>query len=85
MNHHIRQFLEQNQLILLREFPVLWKGWDCDFAWYLTENENCEKVLVATDHGNPYIAEPGELLERIEYYKNVTKQSEEILELLEKK
>ena len=79
---NIDQFLQQNQLTLIKSFPVLWRAWDCDSEWYLTQNLNGDKILVATDHDSPYIGSPEELKERIEYYKEVTKESEEILKEL---
>ncbi len=81
----IDQFLQKNQLTLIKSFPVLWRAWDCDSEWYLTQNTNGDKILVASDHGVPRIGSPEELEERIEYYKEITKESEEILKELESK
>jgi hypothetical protein len=80
-----KNFLQQNQLTLIKSFPVLWETWACDSEWYLTQNSNGDKILVATDHNSPYIGSPEELKERIEYYKEITKESEEILKELESK
>ena len=82
---NIEQFLKNNHLTLVKEFTVLWAGWDCDSEWYLTQNSNGDKILVATEHNSPYICNPEELKERIEYYKMITKESEEILKELEPK
>lgn len=82
---NINQFLKDNHLTLVKELTVLWAGWDCDSEWYLTENANGDKILVATNHGFPYIGSPEELKERIEYYKQITKVSEEVLKELESK
>ena len=82
---NIEQFLKNNHLTLVKEFTVLWAGWDCDSEWYLTQNSNGDKILVTTDHGLPCIGSPEELKERIEYYKEITKISEEILKELESK
>ncbi len=80
-----KKFLQQNQLTLIKSFPVLWRAWNCDSEWYLTQNSNGDKILVTTDHGLPCIGSSEELKERIEYYKEITKVSEEILKELESK
>jgi len=81
----IDQFLQKNQLTLIKSFPVLWRAWGCDSEWYLTQSLNGGKILVTSDHGSPRIGSPEELKERIEYYKEITKISEEILKELESK
>jgi hypothetical protein len=83
--YHIKEYLDTNNLTLIKSFPVLWEGWECDDKWYLTQNTNGDKILVASDHGLPRIGSPEELEERIEYYKEITKESEEILKELESK
>ena len=75
----IDQCLQKNQLTLIKSFPVLWRAWGCDSEWYLTQSLNGGKILVTSDHGLPRIGSPEELEERIEYYKEITKESEEIL------
>jgi len=80
-----KNFLQQNHLTLIKSFTVLWKGWDYDSEWYLTENGNGDKILVTTDHGLPCIGSSEELKERIEYYKEITKVSEEVLKELDSK
>jgi hypothetical protein len=82
---NIDQFLQKNQLTLIKSFPVLWEGWECDSEWYLTQNSNGDKILVASDFGRARLGSPEELKERIEYYKEITKISEEILKELESK
>jgi hypothetical protein len=81
----IDRFLEENHLTLLREFTVLWRGWDCDYKWYLTQNSSGAKILVVSDHCLLRIGSSEELEERIEYYKQITKESEEVLKELESK
>ena len=80
-----KNFLQQNHLTLIKSFTVLWRAWDYDSEWYLTQNSSGDKILVTSDHGLPCIGSPEELKERIEYYKEITKISEEILKELESK
>ena len=80
-----KNFLQQNHLTLIKSFTVLWKGWDYDSEWYLTENANGDKIFAVINYGSSYIGNLEELKERIEYYKEITKVLEEVLKEFESK
>lgn len=63
-------------------FPVLWHEWECDGTAHIMEKEDGTRYLQMTNHGDPYVADPKELKERLDYYKSVILDSEKALELL---
>lgn len=79
LDMYMRKFLKENKLTLVELFPVLYSGWDLDDTWCLCQRGNGEKVVVATSHGDPYIAERGALERKCEEYRSVLKQTELIL------
>jgi hypothetical protein len=34
LSYHIKEYLDTNNLTLIKSFPVLWEGWECDDKWY---------------------------------------------------
>ena len=63
-------------------FPVLYEGWDMDEEGYVKETENGDRYLVLTSHGREYKADPQELRDKIDEYRNAIKMSEHALSLL---
>ena len=82
---NIDQFLQKNQLTLIKSFPVLWEGWECDSEWYLTQNSNGDKILVVSDHSSLRIGQAYELEDKLEHYREVIEKTEEIMKELETK
>lgn len=76
-------WFEQQGLKIIKAFPVLWQGWECDSEWYLCERGNGEKVLVTSNHGDLRInASTLELQQKIHEYKAVLAESEEVLRVI---
>jgi hypothetical protein len=76
-------WFDKQGLKVLRSFPVLWKFWELDSEWYLCERENGERVLVTSDHEDLRIdASADELQQKIDEYKGVLAESEEIMRIL---
>ena len=70
-------------LEVLKEFPVLYRGWDCDGTGYIVRDGNRERVVL-TSHGSPYFAKIKELEEKISEYKNALQETEVALKKIKK-
>ena len=77
-----QEWFDKERLKIIKDFPVLWRGWECDSKWYLCETENGKKVLVETNHGSPFISTADSIEEKINEYKEVLAESEEVLRIL---
>ena len=77
-----QEWFDKEGLKIIAEIPVLWQGWECDSKWYLCETENGKKVLVETNHGSPFISTVESLEEKINEYREVLAESEEIMKIL---
>ena len=75
-------WFDKSGLTVLKSFPVLWNGWEMDNEWYLCERKNGQKVLVISDHEDFKIGSTSYLLLKIEEYKQVLAESEEIMNML---
>ena len=76
MTIYVKDFLNKNNLTLYSPIPVAWSGWECDSVWYICTDKDGNKVLVATDHGSPYIGSNKLLKERLKFYKDIASQTE---------
>ena len=83
LNIRVKQFFEKNNLTLIKSFPVLWDGWECDNEWYLCKDQTGKKVFVVTNNCIPHIGQAFELEDKIDYYREVLETTEEILKELE--
>lgn len=63
-------------------FAVLHTGWELDATAWVAELDNGQRVLVMSNHGNEYIAQPQELLEKIAEYENCIADSKRALDML---
>ena len=81
MNEQMRQFLFDNFFSLVKPFPVLWQEWECDGTWYLCTDSTGKHVFVLTEYGKPYVGTSKEVKERLNYYREVIRETEEVLEL----
>ena len=77
-----QEWLDKEGLKIIKDFPVLWQGWECDSKRYLCETENGKKVLVETNHGSPFISTVESLEEKISEYKEVLAETEEVLRVI---
>jgi glutamine synthetase type III len=64
------------------EFDILWSGWDCDSTGYIRKDDEGNNVLVLTSHGDEYLSDKSELIDQIEAYKQVIKETEKALGML---
>lgn len=65
------------------EFDVLYAGWDVDSKGYVVRDAEGVNRLVLSDHGRWYLAEPNELLERMQAYKSALMNSLDALVLID--
>lgn len=79
LSMYVQNFLTEKGLKLVESFPVYYSGWECDHTWYLCQNSAGQKVVVATNHGTPYIAKKSIVKQKCEEYRSVLKQTEAIL------
>ena len=77
-----QEWFDKEGLKIIKDFPVLWQGWECDSKWYLCETESGKKVLVETNHGSPFISTVESLEEKINEYKEVLAETEEVMRIL---
>jgi rhamnose utilization protein RhaD (predicted bifunctional aldolase and dehydrogenase) len=63
------------------EFPILHSGWDLDSIGYVVDN-NGSKILILTNHGVDYMADPYELETKIAEYQKTIMQTQKALTLL---
>ena len=82
MNDQITRYLQKNDLQLIEPFEVLWGAWDCDAEWYLCSHKDGYNVLVATNHGTPFIGTAEDLAYRIESYQHVLNKTQKVLSAL---
>jgi hypothetical protein len=66
----------------LLEFPVMYSGWECDEKGWVKERADGIRVIVLTDHGVPYEADPKVLRDRMDAYRDALAKSREALDLL---
>ena len=66
-------------------FPVLYEGWEMDENGYIKETDDGDRYLILTSHGMEYKADPQELRDKIDEYRNAIKMSEHALSLLTNK
>lgn len=60
---------------------VLWSGWECDnYAWLV--NDNGEKKIVASNHGDTYFTDKSFLEGKIKEYEDAINATKEMLSLL---
>ena len=83
LSYRIKEYLDTNNLTLIKSFPVLWEGWECDDKWYLCKDQSGKNVLVITHHNDPRIGGVYELEDKLENYRYVIEKTEEILKELE--
>jgi hypothetical protein len=74
-----QKFLKEKDLILVSTFQVYYSGWECDHIWYLCRNSGGKKVVVATNHGVPYIAQRQVVKQKCEEYRKALQETEAIL------
>lgn len=68
---------------LVKEFAVLWSGWECDSVGYVVKVEGIDSLqLLMSNHGFFDIVKDKNLQERISEYEEVLAASREALSLL---
>ncbi len=67
---------------IIFKFPVLWECWECDSEAWIMEKLDKTRYILMTNHGSKYIANKGELWDRIEEYKTVIRKTETALDIL---
>lgn len=68
---------------IVKEFKVLWLGWEMDNDAKVMERPDGSHYLLMTNHGGEYKAKRSELVDRITEYRQILLDSEEALNLLE--
>lgn len=63
------------------EFRVMYCGWEMDDLGWIVEDDDGEKKILLTSHGQEYIAEPDELLDSIAEYQDVIEETKQALAL----
>lgn len=64
---------------IVKSIDVLWPGWECDpRAWLIETDEGLE--ILTTKYGKIVKIDCEFLIERINFYKNVVKETEWVLE-----
>lgn len=79
LSMYVQKFLMEKDLTLIEPFPVYYSGWECDCIWFLCRNSAGQKVVVATNHGTPYIAKKSVVKQKCEEYRKALQQTEAIL------
>jgi len=69
---------------ILEIFQILWHGWECDEYGYLVQTKSGSLKLAMTSHGGYYLAKQQILQEKVQEYKEVLRQTRQILERLKK-
>lgn len=73
--------VENKNYPVVQQFVVLHEAWECDSeGWIVYDNK--EYKLVLTNHGCKYFANYEELVERINFYEQVLKDSKDAVDLL---
>lgn len=77
-----QEWFDKRNLKIIKKLPVLWKGWELDDQWYLCEDADGKKVLVISDHENFYVVDAKPLQDKIDEYKQVLAESEEVMKAI---
>jgi hypothetical protein len=70
--------VEEREVVVVKEFAVLWKGWECDSVGYLVLDEGKYKIVL-TDHGRPYFAKPIVLEQKLKEYRSILSDTKNAL------
>jgi CRISPR/Cas system CSM-associated protein Csm4 (group 5 of RAMP superfamily) len=65
----------------LKAIEVLWSGWECDGTAWIVEDQG-QKRLVASNHGELYFADKDFLEEKMKEYKEAIAETENALAML---
>lgn len=68
---------------VIKEFRILYSGWELDGAGEIYEDQSGKRYLVLTNHGMPYIGSSDELREQIKEYQEVIVETQEAIRLLD--
>ena len=66
---------------VVKTFPVLWCGWECDSAGYVVEVGKGKKIVMSS-HGRNYFAKPKDIKERLDVYKDAIEKTRIALDLV---
>jgi len=67
---------------IIYEFPVLYKGWDCDNTAWIMERTDGTRYLKKTSHLMPYEATIEGLEETLKGYTDVVEKTQIAIKLL---
>lgn len=81
MKTYTEQNIEKTFGKIVSKISVLHHCWEGDGYGYIIEKEG-KKILVLTDHGNPYIATVSDLYSKISEYKTVIQETERAIFVL---
>ena len=81
MKTYTEQNIEKTFGKIVSKISVLHHCWEGDGYGYIVEKEG-KKILVLTDHGNPYIATVSDLYSKISEYKTVIQETERAIFVL---
>jgi hypothetical protein len=73
---------EKHIVKILKQFPVLYEGWEMDNVGWIAEFNDDSKEIIMSDHGGLYIASEEELNEKIEHYKKAIIETTEALDII---
>lgn len=65
----------------IKKIRVLWESWECDSTAWIVE-DNSERKVVMTNHGQHYFAKKEDLESKIKEYKDIINETEEALSML---
>jgi hypothetical protein len=77
----MKNIIEEKYGKIVFEFPILHDNWEGDHIGYVVDNSG-SKMLILTNHGVDYMADPDELEIKIAEYQKIIMQTKKALTLL---